>query len=93
MNLICARVQAKGQVTIPKGIREKLKITPGDIVVFIETKEGVLVKPAVVVTEDQMRQEVAAAVGSIQQVLTDYSPEEIDALVGDAIQKTSRRSS
>ena len=46
------RVQAKGQVTIPTKIRKKLNLKKGDMVSFIETKDGVLIKPAeVLVTE------------------------------------------
>ena len=46
------RVQAKGQVTIPTKIRKKLNIKQGDMVSFVETKDGVLIKPAeVIITE------------------------------------------
>ena len=46
------RVQAKGQVTIPTKIRRKLNLKKGDMVSFVETKEGVLIKPAeVIITE------------------------------------------
>ena len=46
------RVQAKGQVTIPTKIRRKLNLKKGDMVSFVETKDGVLIKPAeVLLTE------------------------------------------
>jgi len=46
------RVQAKGQVTIPTKIRKKLNLKKGDMVSFVETKDGVLIKPAeVIITE------------------------------------------
>ncbi|MBN1453703.1 MAG: AbrB/MazE/SpoVT family DNA-binding domain-containing protein [Anaerolineales bacterium] len=46
------RVQAKGQVTIPTKIRRKLNLQQGDLVSFVETKDGVLIKPAeVLLTE------------------------------------------
>jgi AbrB family looped-hinge helix DNA binding protein len=46
------RVQAKGQVTIPTKIRRKLNLKKGDMVSFVETKDGVLIKPAeVIITE------------------------------------------
>lgn len=41
-----ARVQEKGQVTIPAEIRRKLKLKKGDLVVFVETESGVMIKPA-----------------------------------------------
>ena len=42
-------VQAKGQVTIPAEIREKLNLKKGDRVVFIETQSGVVIQPAEIV--------------------------------------------
>jgi AbrB family looped-hinge helix DNA binding protein len=86
------RVQAKGQVTIPKEIREKLKVQPGDLVVFVETEDGVLVKPAVVLTDDRLRDEVTEVMQSIRERFVDYSAEEISALVAEALQETRRES-
>jgi AbrB family looped-hinge helix DNA binding protein len=46
------RVQEKGQVTIPLEIRKKLNLKKGDLVTFVETESGVMIKPAeVIVTE------------------------------------------
>jgi len=38
------KVTTKGQVTIPKAIRERLGIEPGDEVEFVETEEGYVVR-------------------------------------------------
>ncbi|AQL43425.1 hypothetical protein BV210_12305 [Halorientalis sp. IM1011] len=38
------RVTEKGQVTIPKSIREELGIRPGDEITFVETEEGYVVR-------------------------------------------------
>lgn len=88
MVITSVRVQAKGQVTIPKEIREKLKLQPGDLVVFVDTEDGVMVKPAAVVTNDSLREEVTAVVRSIRERFSDYSAEEIDALVDEALRDT-----
>ena len=40
------RVGPKGQVVIPKHMRDRLGIAPGADVVFTETPDGVLVRPA-----------------------------------------------
>ena len=40
------RVGPKGQVVIPKDMRDRLGIAPGMDVVFTETPDGVLVRPA-----------------------------------------------
>lgn len=38
------RVTEKGQATIPKELREKYDLRPGDEVVWIDTDEGIVVK-------------------------------------------------
>lgn len=35
-----AKVTSKGQITIPKEIREKLHLNPGDKILFEETEQG-----------------------------------------------------
>lgn len=40
------RIQEKGQVTIPTRIRKKSNLRKGDVVMFVETDAGVLIKPA-----------------------------------------------
>ncbi len=54
------RIQEKGQVTIPTKIRKKLKLRKGDIVKVVETKEGVLIKPAEMVFTEAV-EEISAA--------------------------------
>jgi AbrB family looped-hinge helix DNA binding protein len=39
-------ITPKGQVTIPAEIREKLKLYPGDKIIYEDTATGVLIKPA-----------------------------------------------
>ena len=39
------RVQEKGQVTIPRDLRRKLRLRKGDMVTFIETSNGVVIRP------------------------------------------------
>jgi AbrB family looped-hinge helix DNA binding protein len=38
------RVTEKGQATIPKDIREKYDLEPGDEVIWMDTDEGIVVK-------------------------------------------------
>ena len=38
------RVQEKGQVTIPRSIRRQLKLKKGDLVTFVSTENGVVIK-------------------------------------------------
>jgi antitoxin PrlF len=88
MNEIGVRVQEKGQVTIPRQIRKKLNLKRGDLVVFVETEAGVIVKPASVIAEDALRAEVTAVVRSVREKFKDYSADEIDSMVEDAIRET-----
>jgi len=38
------RVQEKGQVTIPREIRRRLNLKKGDLVTFISTENGIVIK-------------------------------------------------
>ena len=49
------RVQEKGQVTIPREIRQKLGLKKGDLVIFIETEHGFLIKPAALVNPKALK--------------------------------------
>lgn len=46
------RIQGKGQVTIPQEIRRKLNLNRGDLVVFVETKDGFTIKSLDTIAED-----------------------------------------
>ena len=54
------RVQEKGQVTLPRAVREKLKLKKGDLITFVETSEGIVIKPAALVANDAL-DEIGAA--------------------------------
>jgi AbrB family looped-hinge helix DNA binding protein len=54
MSDLVTRVQEKGQVTIPSIIRQKLRLRKGDLVMFVMTDEGVLIKPAEVIVSDAL---------------------------------------
>jgi AbrB family looped-hinge helix DNA binding protein len=56
MSDMVVRVQEKGQVTIPSEIRRKLKLKKGDLVVFVETEAGVVIKPAEILVSDALDQ-------------------------------------
>ena len=91
MDEIGVRIQEKGQVTIPRQIRKKLNLKRGDLVVFVETEAGVIVKPASVVAIDELRADVTAVLRSIREKFKDYSADEIESLVGDAILEARRK--
>jgi len=51
-----SKVQAKGQITIPVEIRQKLGLKKGDVVAFVETERGVLISPQEVVAMEALEQ-------------------------------------
>lgn len=67
------RVTEKGQATIPKELREKYNLEPGDEVVWMDTEEGIVVKKrtrtggrGVLIPDDtseEMREAVAEELG------------------------------
>jgi antitoxin PrlF len=38
-----AKITSKGQITLPAGVRDRLKVGPGDSVVFVEGTDGKVV--------------------------------------------------
>lgn len=49
-------MQEKGQVTIPQEVRTKLGLKKGDRVSFIETDQGIIIKPAEVIVGDALEE-------------------------------------
>ncbi|MFX0139743.1 MAG: AbrB/MazE/SpoVT family DNA-binding domain-containing protein [Candidatus Hodarchaeota archaeon] len=45
MNVQSVKISKKGQITIPKELREKYKFKEEDEIILIETNEGILIKP------------------------------------------------
>lgn len=56
MSTSVVRVQEKGQVTIPLEIRKKLGLRKGDMVTFIETDSGVIIKPAEILVSEALEE-------------------------------------
>ena len=44
--MAAATLTSKGQITLPKSVRERLGVEAGDRIEFIESEEGFLVVPA-----------------------------------------------
>ena len=67
------RVTEKGQATIPKELREKYNLEPGDEVIWVDTDEGIVVKKRTRTggrgmlipddTSDEKREEIAEELG------------------------------
>ncbi len=55
-----ARVQEKGQVTLPASLRQKLGLKKGDLVTLRETPEGILITPSETLAKQDLAQVDAA---------------------------------
>lgn len=49
---IISRLTSKSQTVIPRAIREKLDIGPGDELRYVETAEGIVIEKAHVMRDD-----------------------------------------
>jgi len=47
-----SRITGKSQVTIPKAVREIVRLEKGDLVVFVDEKDQVMIKKGLVKVED-----------------------------------------
>jgi AbrB family looped-hinge helix DNA binding protein len=83
------RVHEKEQVTIPRSIREKLNLKPGDLVIFQETESGIVLMPAAVVPKEDHRADMTALVTTVREKFKEYSADEISSLVEQAV-RTAR---
>jgi AbrB family looped-hinge helix DNA binding protein len=43
--MILTQVGRRGQITIPRTVRQRLKIKEGDRVAFVQSKDGVMLQP------------------------------------------------
>lgn len=83
--MVRAKVTSKGQITLPKSIREQLRVVPGDRVVFHIAEDG------------SVRLEAAtgdwrALVGSVKTTVRGVTIEQMDEGIGAAVRKEMERS-
>ncbi|WP_128905084.1 AbrB/MazE/SpoVT family DNA-binding domain-containing protein [Halorubrum amylolyticum] len=72
------RITEKGQATIPKSLREKYDLAPGDEVIWLDTDEGIVVKKrtrtggrGMLVPDDTSREEREAVAEELAQRVRD----------------------
>jgi len=64
---IAQRVGAKGQVVIPKRVREALGLKAGDLVETVMTREGALTRPVILVPKKvDLRTQLEAAEADVK---------------------------
>lgn len=79
-----AKVTSKGQITVPKTVRERLNVGPGDYLVFREEADGTIVVEAA--TSDVM-----ALAGSVASKVRGVSVEAMQDAVQQAAAARARR--
>ena len=52
-----AKVTTKGQITIPKSIRDKLELKEGSKIIFLEKGEDIVIKNSAMLALEQMQHE------------------------------------
>lgn len=72
--MILSRISAKGQITLPKKVRQTLEVNPGDRVLFVIEDDTVVLKP---LTASSAR----ALGGSLRQYARARSPGAARAVV------------
>jgi AbrB family looped-hinge helix DNA binding protein len=87
--VVRTRVSTKGQVILPKAIRDRRQWTPGTELMIEERPEGVLLKPSPRVAPTRV-EDVFGRLGPVDRALT---IEEMDAAVmAEALRRHRRKS-
>jgi AbrB family looped-hinge helix DNA binding protein len=82
-----AKITSKGQITVPKAVRERLNVGPGDRVLFRERADGTFVV-------EPERRDVMMLAGSVKVARRGISLERMEAAVQEGAvsrQKRTRR--
>jgi bifunctional DNA-binding transcriptional regulator/antitoxin component of YhaV-PrlF toxin-antitoxin module len=74
--------------TILHQIRKNLNLKHGDLVAFVKTDAGVMMKPASLASIEELQAEAAAVVYRAREKFKDETEGEIASLVDDAIRVT-----
>jgi AbrB family looped-hinge helix DNA binding protein len=77
-----AKLSSKGQATIPKAVRERLQITPGDRFKFFFHPDGVIILPRI--STKRLK-------GSVPKLARSVTPEEVDQAIANGAQQRFRR--
>ena len=75
-----SKVSSKGQITIPIGIRKKLKLKVGDKVLFLEDEEKIILKNSSLVALKEIQESMRDEIGKSSL----YSEDDVKKVVKDA---------
>jgi AbrB family looped-hinge helix DNA binding protein len=77
-----AKLSSKGQATIPKAVRERLQIAPGDRFKFFFHPDGVMILPRI--STKRLK-------GSVPKLARSVTPEEVDQAIATGAAQRFRR--
>ena len=64
------RLQGQGRITLPRTVRAQLGLKKGSLINFVETSEGIVIKPAAIVANEAL-DEIGAALKAKEIKLED----------------------
>lgn len=84
-----ARVLRKGQMTLPKRVRDVLKVSEGDVIDFEISGSTVIMRPKILVEKE--KGEFFANLSRIHEKIGDVDPAIVEKAIEDAIRDVRKR--
>lgn len=78
------KVIRNGQITLPKGLRDRLGIREGDLLEVTLSKSGICIVPKTAVDSELARSEFFRMVNEFRERVMDADPEELEAALAEA---------
>lgn len=80
-----AKITSKGQITLPKAVRDRLRVGPGDRVAFHVAESGAVTLEAATI-------DLRSLIGSVKSPVRGVTVEQMNEGIGDAINEEFARS-
>lgn len=80
-----AKITSKGQITLPKAVRERLRVGPGDRVAFHVEQDGVVTLEAATI-------DLRSLIGSVKSPVQGVTVEQMNEDIVEAVNEEFRRS-
>lgn len=84
-----ARVLRKGQMTLPKKVRDVLKVSEGDVIDFEITGSTVIMRPKILVEKE--KGDFFANLSRMHEKIADVDPAIVEKAIEDAIRDVRKR--
>ena len=79
------KVIRNGQITLPKGLRDRLGIREGDLLEVTLTKSGMSIVPKTAVDSELARSQFFGMVNEFRESVKDADPQELKAALDEAL--------